>query len=206
MFIENQIHSEKQLKADYKIINSFDFIKKDKAFTFFIMKHNGCFLFKKSLQMFSFLNSHNDLLNIKSVNHDIKRLYAAFDLAKEEFFAQDIFGNLFYYDENGIGIFDIESGEKSAIAKNFYMFDSLLQEDFEYLTGVTYLNEWMRTTNLLLKDEERLCPKKPFIIGGEYEIENLYPKSSLMNWAFNADLAFQIKNTPDGTNINLKIL
>jgi len=206
MFIENNIYSERRLNADNEMLNSFEIIKNDNVFNAFLMKHNGCFAFEKALQFFSFLSSEYDLLNIQSVNSKIRELYNSFNLESEEFFGQDIFGNLFYYGADGIGIFDIESGDKNVIARDFSGFDQVLSEDFEYLTGISYLNKWEEATHSQLKEDERLCPKKPFIIGGEYDIKNLYAKSSIKNWEFNSDLAFQIKNTPDGTNIKLKII
>lgn len=51
---------------------------------------------------------------------------------------------------------------------------------------------------------ERLCPIIPFVVGGEYEIENLYAGSFPNYILANANIANQVYNLPEGTDIQLK--
>jgi hypothetical protein len=176
----------------------------DKKFNDFINDFSGCFFFENSLHIFS--TNSDKPLNIQKVNAGISSLYHLFSISNFLFWGQDLFGNLFYYEEKGIGFFEIETGEKSLLCSNFSEFDSLLVNDYEYLTGVNYLKDWEFFNNKILKESDRLCPKIPFIIGGEYAYDNFYEKDIFLNWKFNSDLAKQIKDTPDGTPVQIEIL
>ena len=48
-------------------------------------------------------------------------------------------------------------------------------------------------------------PKKPFVLGGEYRIENLYLLNAVKAMHLRANLAVQIKNLPDGTSLTWNI-
>ena len=50
-----------------------------------------------------------------------------------------------------------------------------------------------------------LLPKIPFVFGGKYEIENLYPVDDLKGMLFRASIAKQIRGLPDGCQIVLNL-
>jgi hypothetical protein len=79
-----------------------------------------------------------------------------------------------------------------------------LQEDGDYLTGESLLARW-ESKNGYLNTGDRLCPKKPFVVGGEYDIENLSPLGIEKNLSYNSELAKQIHNLSDGTPIRFQI-
>jgi hypothetical protein len=176
----------------------------DTKFSNFINDFSGSFFFENSLHIFS--TNLNSPLNIQKINEEITSLYDISNISFFLFWGQDLFGNLFYYEDKGIGFFEIETGEKNLLSSNFSTFDSLLMNDYEYLTGVNYLKDWEFFNNKTLQETDRLCPKIPFIIGGDYAHDNLYEKDFFLNWRFNSDLAKQIKDTPDGSPVQIEIV
>lgn len=57
----------------------------------------------------------------------------------------------------------------------------------------------------ILNYDERLTPKMPFVIGGEYSLKNIYVNKFEKIISFNSNLAKQIKNLPDGTKVEIQI-
>lgn len=205
MFIDTKLKSKFQGNFDKELFKLFPFSSNDKSFVEFIEKYRGGFFFDNSLHFFSFTDPSEDLLNIKNVNETIKSLYKDFIVPDYEYFSQDTFGNLFFFCEKGIGFFEIETGKHRMLSHNFLSFDDLMIDDFEFLTGINYLKDWENQNNKRLEKSERLCPKIPFVLNGEYSYKNLYPKNSYKNWEFNFDLAKQIKDVPDGTPFEINI-
>ena len=205
MFIETKLKSKFQGDFDEKLFKLFPFSYGDENFVEFIKKYKGGYFFENSLHFFSFTNSNEDLLNIKNVNDTIKSMYKDFVVFNYEYFSQDIFGNLFFFSDEGVGFLEIETGNQNILAQNFLSFDNLMSNDFEYLTGINYLKDWETQNNKSLEKSERLCPKIPFVLNGEYTYKNLYSKNSFKNWEFNIDLAKQLKDVPDGTPFEIRI-
>lgn len=120
------------------------------------------------------------------------------------FFGQDVFGGQFALDSESIYSFDPETAEFEAIAGSLEQFAGLLLRDYEFLTGYPLAHEW-QTTHGPLKPGERLIPKIPFVLGGEYELSNLYCGPILPAMKFRASLARQIRDLPDGTPISIQV-
>jgi hypothetical protein len=51
----------------------------------------------------------------------------------------------------------------------------------------------------------RLVPKIPFVCGGRYEVNNLYPLNEVKGRQFRASIARQIRDLPDGSQVILDI-
>ncbi len=56
-----------------------------------------------------------------------------------------------------------------------------------------------------LKGNERLLPKKPFVTGGSYVLENLYPLDRVKGMRFRGYLAVQIKDIPDKSRVRIRV-
>ena len=117
---------------------------------------------------------------------------------------QDVFGNQFVYDvyTRKFLLFNIETANKEELASNFKGFVETLFTDIEYYSGRSFILNW----NTELQFNQRLCPKKPFVIGGEYNSNNLYASTFPKYLEFFADVAKQIHELPDGTPIKLNII
>jgi len=169
-----------------------------------IENHNGLYAFDRALHIFGF----SEMLGF----HDIKtrnlpmewRLLYGNAVDGLIFFAEEVFGNLFAYDNSGnIVLLNVESAEIELVLEDFDEWMEYITEDIDYTTGKVLAQEWA-ASNGQIPFGSHLCPKKPFIIGGEYEIDNLYVLSWEKSLLFKADIARQIRDLPDGTDVILE--
>lgn len=91
------------------------------------------------------------------------------------------------------------------MGNSFSDFILKLNDDSDYYTGLPYYLKWIEQ-NSKLELNDRLCPKVPFVLGGEFEIDNFYSLDMEKNIEFNASIATQIINLPDGSPIKYKII
>jgi hypothetical protein len=121
------------------------------------------------------------------------------------FFAEDIFGTQFGMGHDGHIIkMHVETGEVTAFAESLEEWAEKILADLEFETGCTFAAGWQRT-HRPLTPTERLAPKTPFVMGGEYEIPNLYAMDAVKLMRFMGDLATQIRDLPDGSTVILKV-
>ncbi len=178
-------------------------IKDNDYFLFLKEVSNGGFFFDRSLHLYGFCTSPN-FHSIAFINQFIHHEFGV--LTKGNiFFGQDIFGNQFSFTQQGITLFNIETSESDFLAANFSEWLKVLEKDLDYLTGYTFLKKW-EIENKVLEYNQRLCAKKPFVIGGVYESANLYAQYFPTYISSNANIARQVKEIPDGSEIRLKIV
>jgi hypothetical protein len=173
----------------------------DLKFFDFIKVCNGGFFFNRALHLYGICKE--PLYHSMSyVNEIIVHEYREFadDLT---FFGQDIFGNQFAFSPKGVVMFNLETADTEMLAKDFNEWTNVLAGDLDYLTGRTLLKTWEKKGRLLY--DQRLCAKKPFVIGGEYRVENLYSSLFPTYLSSNANIARQIHDLPEGSEIVLKI-
>lgn len=121
------------------------------------------------------------------------------------FFAEDIFGVQFALSARGVHKFDPETGEAENFSSTIDEWAKKILADYEYETGYPLAHEWQSQHGLLAQGK-RLLPKLPFVLGGEYKVENLYAADALKGMESRADMWRQIRDLPDGTKINVKIV
>ena len=159
---------------------------------------NGGFYFNRSLHLYGFCHTPS-FHNIIEVNNFFSKEYKM--IADGKFvFGQDVLSNQFAFAANGVFSINTETGDSDFLARNFSEWLELLSEDTEYLTGINLLQTW-ESAQYKLQYDQRLCAKKPFIIGGEYSIDNLYAQVYPKYLSSNANIARQIYGKPDGTKI-----
>jgi hypothetical protein len=127
------------------------------------------------------------------------------NIDKVKCFGKDVFSNQYVFYTDGVGILYIESGEIEYISKDFDEWLSIIKDDMDYYTGLSLSTKWSKL-NGKLKYNESLSPKTPFILGGEYEIENLYNQDSISNLIFFSNLAKQIYELPNGAQIKFDVI
>ncbi|WP_054782767.1 SMI1/KNR4 family protein [Pseudovibrio denitrificans] len=125
--------------------------------------------------------------------------------AKIIFFAEDVLGNQFCLFEGAVHSFDPETGELEYLARDIEDWAGLVLEDYNTLTGWSLARDW-QSKHGPLPANMRLCPKIPFVLGGEYSIENLYLCNNVEAMRVYANLAIQLADVPDGTKIRLKVV
>jgi hypothetical protein len=188
------------------MLNSYLEILKDKTndadyVNFMINCCNGGYYYNRSLHIYS-VGDEDGFNNILNVNDLLKKEYNKI-IKNEFFFAQEIFGNQFGFSPDGIVFLNIETGEKSILGKNFDSWYAEIINDLDYYTGRNILRDW-NTIHGPLDYNMRLCPAIPFVIGGEYEVDNLY-QSIFPNFLLsNANIAQQIYDLPEGAPVVLK--
>ncbi len=121
------------------------------------------------------------------------------------FFAEDIFGEQFALSDGEVWRFNPESAAREKFAANLNEWAKRLVEDYSYETGYKQAHDW-QLKNGPLPQGKRLIPKTPFIMGGEFEIENLFALDAVKAMRYRADIWRQIQALPDGTQVKLKVI
>ena len=189
---------------DISEFNKLSQILLSKDYLSFLKETNGGSIFNTALHFYGVLSNEVDS-EIFYNNYLLKKYYSQlinFLLA----FAEDAFGNQYVFlEDNRIGLVNIETAEIDCLFTSFEHFITEVYKEPEYYTGYPIIKKWVQK-NGLITDFKRLCPIKPFVIGGDYEIDNFYvlEKDKLLD--YNSFIAQQIKDLPDGTVIQLKVI
>lgn len=188
---------------NFKVINSqFHYSSSDKVYRNMITDNLTGFFFNKGLHIYG-SNIENKYDNVAFINDFLND---SFGVLFEGYtaFACDIFGNQFVFSSKGIELFNIETSDKVFISNNFSLWLTEIEKEKDYYFGLELLKEW-EILNSNLSYNERLTPKIPFILNGEYECSNLYAGDLFKILSFNASIAKQIVNLPDGTSFKIVI-
>jgi hypothetical protein len=180
-----------------------ELVRDNTYFDLIIQSQNGGYFYGQALHIYGYstLQTFHD---ISYVNTLLEKEYGSI-FNELVAFGQDLFGNQFCFDKSNSGIifFNSETGEKERIAIDFATWVGVLDDQLEYLTGIKVLETWLSHDNF--EFGQRLCPKIPFIMGGEYKIDNLYAGIFPNYIKAYANIAKQVYNLPDGTRVNLKV-
>ncbi len=120
------------------------------------------------------------------------------------FFAEDVFQDQFCLAQGGVMRFLAETGDTELLADSMEAWADLILSDYPMQTGWKFAHDW-KTTYGPLPRGKRLMPKLPFILGGKYELDNLWAGNPLEGLSFKADLAMQKRGMPDGTKVRLRV-
>lgn len=166
---------------------------------------NGFYAFESALHVFP-AGCKDSYIDLESWNRpDSWRERYGSVTAPYLFFAEDIFGVQFGLNENGIYKFDPETAEVEDLAADLDEWARRILADYEYETGHPLAHEWQAQHGPLALGK-RLLPKVPFVLGGTYELDNLYAADALKGMEFRADMWKQIKDLPDGTQVRMRIV
>ena len=171
-----------------------------------LRSRNGFFAFESALHVYP-LGSSPTVLNLLEWNspNTWRHEYGALIEESVLFFAQDVFGNQFAITKKGVVLFYSEFAECEQIATDLDEWADALIANWREFTGFELAHEW-QLQNRPLSEGERLIPKIPFVIGGKYEVENLYAGRIVDAMRFRGSLARQLAAVPDGTPISVTIL
>jgi hypothetical protein len=170
-----------------------------------LQNKNGFYAFESALHVFP--------AGCKSITLDIEEWNSSTSWRREYgdslqgniFFAEDIFGVQFALCSSGVRKFDPETGEFDDFASDIETWAAMILEDYNYETGYQLAHDW-QSQNGSLPMGKRLLPKIPFVLGGAYEIGNLYAADALKGMLFRADIWRQIRDLPDGNQVRLKVI
>ncbi|MCG6155967.1 hypothetical protein [Rubinisphaera margarita] len=163
--------------------------------------HNGAFVFESSLLILPTVGTFElpGLVEWNAPDGWRQSYPVPDDLA---FFAMDVFGVQFGVCDRGVFRLEPESGELTAHAGDLEEWASKILDDYEVETGFPIAHEWQELHGSLPVGV-RLLPQQPFILGGEYAVENLvpWPMSGMMEQFIN--LYKQIAELPDGQTVQI---
>jgi hypothetical protein len=120
------------------------------------------------------------------------------------FFAEDIFGHPFALGAQGVVSFDLETGESETLAPTLEAWAQQLDEDPNLWTGWVLAHEWQERFGAIPLGH-RLVPRQPFVLGGEYRIDNLVLVAEEEGLRARANLAQQIRHHPVGQSITYEL-
>ena len=120
------------------------------------------------------------------------------------FFAEDAFQDQFCISSRGVLRFKAESGETLFVADSIEDWARVVLTDCEYETAFPLAKAWQQI-NGVLPPTRRLAPKIPFVLGGQYCLENFWVTDAVEGMRTKADIALQIRNLPDGAKAKLRI-
>lgn len=199
----NPLHSEWAV-SDECVIEPFGVIGRE--LLSLLRQRNGFFAFESSLHVYPLAASSSGL-DLRQWN-DRDTWKASYGSSAPEdalFFAQDIFGNQFGICNNRIIIFYSESAESETIARSVEEWAEVVLSDWKGFTGYDLSHEWQLQLRESLAEDERLIPKIPFVLGGKYDVDNLYKGQIVAAMRFRGSLVGQISRIPDGANIKLRV-
>ena len=166
---------------------------------------NGFYALESALHIFPSHSTESDIGLDKWNSESLWRSEYKEMLGNCLFFAEDLFGSQFCIKDNKVFTFDPETGEFEYLAENIEGWAQAIIEDYNALTGYPLAHEWQQN-NGVLPSNKRLLPRIPFVAGGEFTLENLYLGSSVEGMQFRASIANQIKDLPDGAQIQLNVV
>lgn len=173
--------------------------------TTLLNERNGFYGFESALHVFP-LETDGEEIGVIDWNDNKLWIDCYDDLARNAiFFAEDVFGGQFCIKEDGIYSFDPETGSFDYLAPDINEWCKKLLEDYEVLTGYPLANAWQKKHGLIPAGY-RLVPKIPFVVGGQYELDNLYLEQSTVAMKARASIALQIRDVHDGSSIQLNII
>jgi hypothetical protein len=166
---------------------------------------NGFFCFESALHVFPSLSVETSWGLIDWNSSSLwKSDYQGF--ANDIFcFAEDIFCTQFCMSSAGIFTFNPETADREQIAGSLREWAEQMLVDYNQLTGYRFAHEWQQQ-NGPVPARYRLMPKIPFVLGGEYALNNLAALDGVRVMKNLGNLASQIHHLPDGAHIEFKII
>lgn len=164
---------------------------------------NGFYAFESALHVFPAGPAENNL-DLERWNSPGLWREAYKDMTNGHlFFAEDLFGMQFSIKEGSVMTFDPETGEAEFLAGGLERWAEMVLSD-ESLTGFPIAHSW-QLLHGRVPAGMRLIPKRPFVLGGEYSVDNLYLLNAVEGMRLRAEIATQVRYLPDGSVVELEI-
>lgn len=166
---------------------------------------NGFYAFESALHVFA-MGQGADPYNLDTWNDRDLWIAEYAGLADNAlFFAEDIFGDQFCIRDHRIWRFVAETGETEKMGHTLDQWAQQIVDNYEVETGYPLARDWQAQHGILAATD-RLLPKRPFVLGGAFDVTNLYALDRVKGMRFRGNLARQIKNIPDKSKIKIKVV
>ena len=120
------------------------------------------------------------------------------------FFAEDIFGVQFAIKAATIVTFDPETGEVVPTAATLDDWAQRVLTHHRELTRYPLAHSWQEKRGEL-PPGQRLLPKRPFVLGGEFNVDNLYAHDAYDGMRMRGEVAVQLAGLTDGTPVEFNV-
>ncbi|MEH1055730.1 hypothetical protein V6U89_11025 [Micromonospora sp. CPCC 206171] len=120
------------------------------------------------------------------------------------FFAEDIFGCQFGLRGPHVVTFNPETAEVREFAQSIEQWAAQVIDDYKALTGYPLAHLWQRAYGPL-PPGTRLVPLMPFVMGGDFIVENLRAAPEVRAMRFYGGLAQAVAHVPDGAEVRIDI-
>ena len=134
-----------------------------------------------------------------------KKLFVPFRIdVTTHLFAFDLFGGMYGIEPDGSVVsVDAETGEQQDFARDLEGWVRLILEQPGSLLGAELGRAWQRLHGPLAP-LERLVPRQPFVLGGEYSVSNLVRCPLQCAVELYGSLCEQLAASPDGTPVEVR--
>jgi hypothetical protein len=166
---------------------------------------NGFYAFESALHVLPAATYENEMTLSRWNAFGLWRHEYAGLADKMLFFAEDAFGDQFCLIEGKVCSFDAETGEVKSVASSFEDWARRLLKEYDVLTGYPLMHQW-QVKQGALPVGMRLMPKIPFVLGGQFALDNLYTIAAVSGMRTRGNLAKQIKDLPDGAQVEFRII
>lgn len=179
-------------------------VVRDEGYKSLLSLHNGLTAFEGGLRIFG--TNPGVLPTLPDWNKQEGWRSAYHELVADNliFFAEDVFGNQFAFDNEKVVYFNAETGRATPFANSFVEWLSVILEDPVDTLQLMLFKAWTDTGEHL-KPSEHLCPVYPFITKSDPPLKELYRIDSVEDMSYKGNFAYQIKDLPDGAQIKIKV-
>jgi len=119
------------------------------------------------------------------------------------FFAEGIYGDQFGIRGQEVVRFEAETGVAESMASSLEEWASLVLKDSNYQTGYPLAHKWQQIHGPLPRGQ-RLVATRPFVLGGDFDVANLFALDAVKAMRYHGDIALRIRDVPNGTKIIFK--
>ncbi|MGO9567259.1 MAG: SMI1/KNR4 family protein [Desulfomonilaceae bacterium] len=170
----------------------------------FLSRKNGFYAFESALHVFPACQKEG-VMDLEKWNDPGLWIAEYHDMALGTFFfAEEIYGDQFGIRGREVVRFEAETGVTESIASSLEEWASLILKDCNYQTGYPLAHNWQQIHGPLPKGE-RLVATTPFVLGGDFDVANLFALDAVKAMRYHGDIALRIRGVPDGSKIIFKV-
>lgn len=163
---------------------------------------NGFFAFESALHVFHHGSGSGTNLVDWNATDGWRRFYTKLPEALL-FFAQDVLCCQFAIGESGVWRLEPESGSLEQHADTLEQWAERVLADYPVEVAWTLAHEWQASHGPLVEGM-RLVPRRPFLLGGDFDVQNLIPMEAAAAMENLGRLYAQVAAIPDGENVTVR--